>query len=92
MISLDDIIGMSGLTPEEVRAIGEHEHLPDVAAAALGAYLEHLPKGPETIRDMILDDIRNALKRHETAHARDLMMALRHLHQQHPDLPILRHP
>ena len=34
MITLEDCIGMCGLTEEEVLAIAEHEHLPEVAAAA----------------------------------------------------------
>ena len=32
MITLEDCIGMCGLTEEEVLAIAEHEHLPEVAA------------------------------------------------------------
>jgi hypothetical protein len=39
MISLEDCIGMCGLDADEVAAIGEHEHIPDIAAAALADYL-----------------------------------------------------
>ncbi len=35
MISREDIVGLCGLTEEELDAVAEHEHAPDVAAAAL---------------------------------------------------------
>jgi len=35
MIALEDCIGLCGLTEEEVLAIAEHEHLPEIAATAL---------------------------------------------------------
>ena len=34
MITLEDCIGLCGLTKEEVLAVAEHEHLPQVAARA----------------------------------------------------------
>ena len=58
MITLGDCIGMCGLTEEEVLAVAEHEHLPDVAATALAQYLLSREHGSEQIRDMIVDDIR----------------------------------
>jgi hypothetical protein len=38
MITIDDCIGLSGLTEDEVDAIAEHEHLPEIVAAELGNY------------------------------------------------------
>ena len=35
MITLEDCIAFCGLTEQEVLAIAEHEHIPEVAAAAL---------------------------------------------------------
>ena len=86
MISVTDMLGLCGLDPDQIDAIAEHEHLPDVAAAALAAYLIHERHGLENIRDMILDDIRVALAQGRTAHASELVMALRHLHDQNPGL------
>ena len=83
MISIDDIIGMTGLTREEVDAIAEHEHIPEVAAAALGDYLMHQEKGPEAIVVMIRDDLRAAIRRGDKKHAKELMMALRHFLSGH---------
>ncbi len=60
MISLEDCIGLCGLTEEEVLAIAEHEHLPEMAAAAYAQYLLSMAHGTEKIRTMIIDDIRHA--------------------------------
>ena len=85
MITLEDCIAMCDLTEEEVLAIAEHEHIPEIAAAALGHYLLHLDHGPEKIRDMLRDDIRAALARSDRPHARELFMALRHFLSTHPE-------
>ncbi|WP_407048121.1 hypothetical protein [Methyloraptor flagellatus] len=85
MISREDIIGLCDLTEDEVAAIAEHEHIPDVAAAALGNYLVHMDKGAARIRDMIIEDIRAALDDGDVEHAGRLLMALRHLLSEHPE-------
>jgi hypothetical protein len=86
MISVVDICGMCGLDQDQIDAIAEHEHLPEVAAAALGHYLLHIHHGVEKIRDMIADDLRVALDRGDRMHAGELLMALRHLYEQYPKL------
>jgi|SRR5215510_9205627 len=83
MIALADCLALCGLSEAEVLAIAEHEHIPEIAAAALAQYLLNQERGPEKIRDMIRDDIRYALARNDRAHARDLFMALRHFLSQH---------
>ncbi|MGD0421357.1 MAG: hypothetical protein ABSA68_17550 [Xanthobacteraceae bacterium] len=60
MISLEDCVGLCGLTEEEVLAIAEHEHLPEIAATALAAYLLSQERGSEKVLDMIVDDVRQA--------------------------------
>jgi hypothetical protein len=84
MITLEDCIAMCGLTEEEVLAIAEHEHIPEIAAAALAQYLLCQNHGVERIRDMLRDDIRAALARGDRKHARELFMALRHFLSTHP--------
>ena len=84
MITLEDCIALCGLTEQEVQAIGEHEHVPAIAAAAMASYLLKEPHGEEKIRDMIRDDIREALKRDDRNHARELFMTLRHFLDVHP--------
>ena len=78
MISLEDCVAMCGLDPEEVSAIAEHEHIPEVAAAALGSYLLHKAGGPAEIKRMLVDDVREALAQDRLVRATELLMALRH--------------
>jgi hypothetical protein len=85
MISLEDCIAFSGLTYDEVEAIAEHEHLPDIAAATLGRYLLDHPGGASTIRRMIVDDIRAAQGTGSHEHLHHLVMALRQLLHDYPD-------
>jgi hypothetical protein len=85
VITLQDCVAMCGLSEEEVLAIAEHEHIPEIAAAALGGYLLHQEHGTERIRDMLRDDIRAALLRGDRRHARELFMALRHFLSDHPE-------
>ncbi|PWC37833.1 hypothetical protein [Azospirillum sp. TSO35-2] len=60
MITIEDCIGMSGLTREEIDAIAEHEHLPEIVATELGNYLAATTAGQNEIRRMIEDDIATA--------------------------------
>jgi hypothetical protein len=85
MISLEDCIAFSGLNKDEVDAISEHEHIPEIAAAALANYLLKQPRGGQTIRTMIVDDIHKALDAGRVRHAQELFMALRHFLDQHPE-------
>jgi hypothetical protein len=92
MISLEDCIAFSGLSEDEVLAIAEHEHLPEMAAAALAQYLLHQDHGAERIRDMILDDIRDAQRRGDKAHVRTLLHVLHHFLRSHPEASPPQHP
>jgi hypothetical protein len=72
MISLEDCIAFSGLNKDEVEAISEHEHIPEIAAAALANYLLKQPHGGKAIRTMIIDDIHKALEAGRVRHAQEL--------------------
>jgi hypothetical protein len=85
MIMLEDCIALCGLTKKEVMAIAEHEHVPEIAAAAMGRYMLKEPNGLEKIRDMIRDDIHDALNRGDKDHASELLMVLRHFLDAHPE-------
>jgi hypothetical protein len=90
MITLEDCIAMCGLTEQEVLAIAEHEHIPEIAAAALAQFLLSQERGTEKICEILRDDIRAALARGDRKHARELFMALRHFLSTHLDAsPIL---
>ncbi len=85
MVTLEDCIAFSGLTEAEVLALAEHEHIPEIAAAALAEYLLKQRNGTDKVHAMIVEDIRAALHRGDHAHARELFAALRHFLETHPD-------
>ena len=83
MITLDDCLALCGLTNDEVRALAEHEHIPDIAAAALGQCLLNQPGGCQVIRDMIADDMRWARQRGDERHASELALTLQQFVSSH---------
>lgn len=85
MISIEDCIAMCGLTRDEIEAIAEHEHVPEIVAASLGQYLLNRTRGCEAIRDMIIDDVRQAQARGDRAHVQSLLHVLHHFLRDHPD-------
>jgi hypothetical protein len=93
MITLEDCVGLCGLTEEEVLAIAEHEHLPEVAATVLAAYLLSQKHGSEKVLDMIVDDIRQAqLARGDKQHVLTLLHVLHHFLKTHPEARPSQHP
>lgn len=52
MLSYEDCVAMCGLRPEEVAAIAQHEHVPEMIAMELGACLCQTPEGRQLIRRM----------------------------------------
>ncbi|MBI1394723.1 MAG: hypothetical protein GC151_01995 [Betaproteobacteria bacterium] len=84
MLTIEDCIGLSELTEEEVQAIAEHEHLPQIVAAELGSYLVRTPEGELRISAMIRDDIDHATSVGDFQHAALLKLCLRHFVEHHP--------
>ncbi len=83
MISLEDCVALCGLEAEEVAAISEHEHVPEMAAAGLARHLLNSSGGASLIRTMIVEDIHNALDEGRIEHASELFAALRHFIAAH---------
>jgi hypothetical protein len=84
MLTLEDCIGLCGLTEEEVRAIAAHEHIPEIAAAELGNYLVNSPDGELCIKAMIRDDIAHACASANRERELALKLVLRTFILQHP--------
>jgi archaeosine-15-forming tRNA-guanine transglycosylase len=92
MITLEDCVAFCGLTEEEVLAIAEHEHMPEIAAAAFAEYLTNQEHGTGKIRDMIVDDIRAAQARNDKEHVLTLLHVLHHFLRTHPEARPEQHP
>jgi len=83
MLTIQDCIELSGLTEDEVLAIAEHEHVPEMVAVEMGAYLVETPEGEKRIKRMIADDIAAARERGDNKHALALKLVLRHYLEHH---------
>ena len=84
MLSLEDCLGLCDLTEEEVLAVAEHEHIPEMAAIQLGNYLVHTPEGEMRIKGIIRDDIAEARRRGDRSHELALRFLLRNFVLAHP--------
>jgi len=83
MLTMEDCIALSDLTEDEIEAIAEHEHIPQMAAVELGWYLVQTPEGERRIKRMIIDDMVNARERGDHAHAAKLKLVLKHFVEEH---------
>jgi hypothetical protein len=84
MLSYEDCVELSDLTEEEIEAIAEHEHLPEMAALELGSYLVHSPEGVPMIKRIILDDIEEERRRGHDQKVLQLKLVLKHFIDTHP--------
>ena len=84
MLTLEDCIALSDLTEDEILAIAEHEHIPEMAAAELGNYLVHAPDGERYIKAIIRDDIAAAAACGNRRHALTFKLLLRRFIVTHP--------
>lgn len=84
MITLEECVTQCGLTQDELDAVCEHEHLPEVAAVALAEYLLRHRSGETQIAGMIRDDMRQALDAGDRTHAATLLVTLRKFLAAHP--------
>lgn len=85
MLTYEDCVGLGHFTAEELDAIAEHEHAPDIIAVEIAEYLIQDADGVRKIRRIILDDISAALDRGHTDRADKLRMVLAHFIATHPE-------
>jgi hypothetical protein len=83
MLTIQDCIELSELTEEEILAIAEHEHIPEMLALELGNYLIHSPSGEQRIKAMIVDDIEAARCASDHKRVLALKMCLKHYVEHH---------
>lgn len=87
MLSYQDCVELSDLTEEEIEAIAQHEHLPEMAALELGSYLVHTAEGVPMIKRIILDDIEEERRRGHEDKALGLKLVLKRFVETYPDHP-----
>ena len=83
MLTLQDCIELSDLSEEEILAIAEHEHIPEMLAVEMGNYLTHTASGEKRIKRMIVDDIKHAKESGNVKHAVVLKSVLQHYVAEH---------
>ena len=83
MLTFEDCLGLCELSEEQIRAIAEHEHLPEIVALELGNFLLRGPDGELLVSHMLIDDIRAAERRGDVVRAAQLKQALRHFIDEH---------
>lgn len=90
MLTFEDCLGLCDLSEEEIEAILEHEHVPEIVALEMGNYLVHTDEGVPMLRQMIVDDIKRAEEHGHLEHALHLRMVLRHFIRTHPQFEALK--
>ncbi|MEM9627823.1 MAG: hypothetical protein AAGA21_16425 [Pseudomonadota bacterium] len=88
MLNIQDCIGFCRLSEDEIIAIAEHEHLPDMPAIELGDYLCRTAEGALRVKRMIVEDIEAARERGDLAHAAKLWKVLQHFLEHHAGITL----
>ncbi len=83
MLTIHGCIGLCLLTEDEIAAIAEHEHVPDILVLELGDYLCRASDGELRLKRMIVEDIEAARKRGDLVHAAKLRRVLQHFLEHH---------
>ena len=83
MLTYEDCVGLTDLDEEEIEAIAQHEHVPEIVAAELGCCLAHQPGGDLLIDRIIRDDIAAASQHHHPLEAQHWTDVLRHFEAAH---------
>lgn len=86
MLTFEDCLALCTLSPEEISAIAEHEHMPEMVALELGEYLVQTADGERLIKRMIIDDIERSMACGNIKHAKLLKSVLKHFVLTHPKL------
>lgn len=87
MLTFEDCLAYCDLTEEEIDAIAQHEHIPEMVALELGQYLVKSSDGTRRIRRMIIDDIHEAKAHNELDRYLCLKATLKHFVDTHPENP-----
>lgn len=84
MLTYEDCLALADLREDEVAAIAEHEHVPEMIALEIGHYVCERPDGSRWVEQVIVDDIDAARRVGNLAHAAKLRLVLAHFCATHP--------
>ncbi|MEI6557807.1 MAG: hypothetical protein WCO00_05315 [Rhodospirillaceae bacterium] len=88
MLSLQDCIDLacteSGMKPDEIAAVAEHEKLPYIVAVEKGAWMMEQAWGPPALRQIIQDDLSTAVAHGSWQHVNELTATYREACQHLP--------
>ena len=84
MLSLQECIDFSDLSEDEIEAIAEHEHVPEIIAAEIGATLLQTTSGVCLIKLYLLENIEQARVRGHFDKAQRLEALYRRFNRDHP--------
>lgn len=84
MLTLQDCIGFSGLTPEQLEAVADHEHLDMIIAAEWAETMLDKPNGADIVEHVLSDEV-DYCETHGNRSRHDRYQAcLDEFHKQHP--------
>lgn len=83
MLTGKECLEFTDLTMDEIEAIAEHEHIPEIVAAEEGDYLLRSKTGADTIKRFIEEDIEHAYSHGNLLHATELKGVLDHFTEEH---------
>ena len=85
MMSLNDCARLCVLDHDDLQAIAEYEHVPEIADATLAAYLSNpCAQAPGAVCRQLIGDIRSALDEGFVHRATEVVMALRRYLDDNP--------
>jgi hypothetical protein len=84
MITVEDLIDFSELSPDEIEAIAEHTHEPVVVCVAHAETLLECEQGICTIKQYLIDDIEHAKQLGNKQHANTLKSTYKAFEKSHP--------
>jgi len=83
MLTWTDCVELSELSEDEIDAIAQHEHIPEMIALEMGNYLIHTHAGERRVKAMIRDDIEQARAEGHTDRVAVLKLVLKHYLEHH---------
>ncbi len=84
MLTYYDCVGLTDLEEDEIEAIAQHEHVPEMIAAELGCFLVHDPTGIPRIQQILREDIENACLHGHPLQAAHWQQVLNNFSTNHP--------